>query len=130
MNALDEAHFIEFFRMNKESKIKLPKLSIYDKSKYISDQYPAPGDYDPIFEFVEKHSPQVIFDKAQGKFDQSSINKRNKTSPSSNYLPSVNEVKPQPPKEEGYEMMFSELMKDIKNEVRLQKLSNKELQHP
>lgn len=33
-------------------------------------------------------------------------------------------------KEEGYEVMFNDLMKDIKNEVKISKVQAKELKHP
>lgn len=37
MNALDEAQLIEMIRKENESKVKLPKISIYNKKKYTSD---------------------------------------------------------------------------------------------
>ncbi|EAS07735.2 hypothetical protein TTHERM_00497890 (macronuclear) [Tetrahymena thermophila SB210] len=134
MNALDEAQLIEMIRKQNESKVKLPKIQIYNKKKYVSDQYPAPGDYDPDYSCIEKHYRQVYFDKAI-------ISKSISTSPQKNQNEKMPQLIPKnkstflpknivPNKEEGYEIMFSELMKDIKKEVRKQKIQNKELQHP
>ncbi|KAL4445246.1 hypothetical protein ABPG74_022059 [Tetrahymena malaccensis] len=134
MNALDEAQLIEMIRKQNESKVKLPKIQIYNKKKYVSDQYPAPGDYDPDYSCIEKHYRQVYFDKAN-------ISKSIPNSPSKDQNEKIPQLIPKnkstflpknivPNKEEGYEIMFSELMKDIKKEVRKQKIQNKELQHP
>ncbi|KAL4496985.1 hypothetical protein ABPG72_002141 [Tetrahymena utriculariae] len=134
MNALDEAQLIEMIKKQNESKVKLPKIQIYNKKKYVSDQYPAPGDYDPDYSCIEKHYRQVYFDKAN-------ISKGISNSPSKNQNQKIPQLIPKnkstflpkdvvPNKEEGYEIMFCELMKDIKKEVRKQKIQNKELQHP
>ena len=57
MNALDTALLAEIRRKKKEEKPQIPKIKIYNPKKYVSDEIPVIGDYDPSYSVVRKRSP-------------------------------------------------------------------------